>query len=180
MTDEDIRKVAGGDEMAFKRVYCHLAKRVYYFAYKLSGDRELSEDVVQEAFILYWEKRTDFSSVLAVKGFLYTAVKNKTLKRQQQEKNRQRLLEGMEWEESVDEEHAMMAAEICAEVNAAVKQLPAQTRLVIELSMQDMTVEEIASALRVSPNTVKSLKKSGYKVLREQLGHLRLFLAFFC
>ena len=65
-------------------------------------------------------------------------------------------------EEAVDEEYEMMTAEICAEVNAAVKKLPPQTKLVIELSMQDMTVEEIASALHVSSNTIKSLKKRVY------------------
>ena len=179
MLDEYIRKVAEGDYAAFKHVHDLFAKRVFYFAYKLSGgNQEMSDDAVQDAFILYWEKRSAFTSVLAVKGFLYTTVQNKVLKQLWQEKNRRRLLNEMEWEEAVDEEYEMMTAEICAEVNAAVKKLPPQTKLVIELSMQDMTVEEIASALHVSSNTIKSLKKSGYKLLREQLGHLKFFLLF--
>lgn len=179
MLDEYIRKVAEGDYAAFKHVHDLFAKRVFYFAYKLSGgNQEMSDDAVQDAFVLYWEKRSAFTSVLAVKGFLYTTVQNKVLKQLWQEKNRRRLLNEMEWEEAVDEEYEMMTAEICAEVNAAVKKLPPQTKLVIELSMQDMTVEEIASALHVSSNTIKSLKKSGYKLLREQLGHLKFFLLF--
>lgn len=179
MLDDYIRKVAEGDYAAFRYVYDLFSKRVFYFAYKLSGDQEMCEDVVQDAFVLYWEKRSAFSSVLAVKSFLYATVQHKVLKQQWQEKNRQRLLNNMEWNESVDEEYIMMTAEICAEVNAAVKKLPPQTRLIIELAMQDMTVEETATVLHVSPNTVKSLKKTGYKLLREQLGHLKFFFLLF-
>ena len=60
----------------------------------------------------------------------------------------------------------------------AVNELPAQTRRVIELSMQDMTVEKIAEEMCVSPNTVKTLKKVGYQTLRERLKHLRALLLF--
>ena len=89
-----------------------------------------------------------------------------------------RILEAMEWDEYEVEDHLLVSAEICGEVQQAVKGLPAQTRRVIELSMEDMTVEKIAVAMQISPNTVKTLKKAGYQVLREKLKHLRVLLPF--
>lgn len=41
-----------------------------------------------------------------------------------------------------------------------------------------MTVEKIAETMQVSPNTVKTLKKAGYQVLREKLKHLRTLIPF--
>jgi DNA-binding CsgD family transcriptional regulator len=38
--------------------------------------------------------------------------------------------------------------------------------------MDGLTTAEIASEMNVSVNTVKTLKKNGYKTLREKLGHL--------
>lgn len=92
--------------------------------------------------------------------------------------NRKRILDSMECEECEMDDHLLIAAEICGEVQRAVQGLPTQTRRVIELSMEDMTVEKIAEMMQISPNSVKTLKKAGYRILREKLKHLRVLLPF--
>lgn len=177
--DLSIQEIAKGNYAAFKALHNALSRRIYYFVLKLTNDAVLSEDIVQEAFILYWERKASFSSMLAVKSFLYSTVKNKALKSMWMEKNQHRILESIEWETVIHEDQLVITAEICATVKAAIAKLPEQTRRIIELSMQDMTVEQVAAELEVSPNTVKSLKKTGYKFLREQLKYLNSFLFFF-
>ena len=141
-------------------------------------DKEQTEDVIQEAFVLYWKNRVNFNNLLAVKTYLFTVVRNKVMVHLRDEAIHKRILEAMEWDEYEVEDHLLVSAEICGEVQQAVKGLPAQTRRVIELSMEDMTVEKIAVAMQISPNTVKTLKKAGYQVLREKLKHLRVLLPF--
>jgi RNA polymerase sigma-70 factor (ECF subfamily) len=45
--------------------------------------------------------------------------------------------------------------------------------------MNGMKSEEIARDLGVSINTVKTLKRNGYRALRGRLGHLRLLVLWF-
>ena len=70
-----------------------------------------------------------------------------------------RILDNMDCPETVEERQTIIVAEGCGEVQRAISTLPAQTQRVIRLSMLDMTVEEIAVKLNISPNTVKTLKK---------------------
>jgi RNA polymerase sigma-70 factor (ECF subfamily) len=43
------------------------------------NDRDLSEDVAQEAFAGLWEKREEFTSEKAAKAWLFTVVRHKAL-----------------------------------------------------------------------------------------------------
>jgi RNA polymerase sigma-70 factor (ECF subfamily) len=133
---------------------------------------------VQEAFIKFWEHRETFDNLLAVKVYLFSFLKNKIMNLSRDEANRRRLLAGMTWEEAFTEDHLLLAAETCGQVRQAVSELPGRTRRVIELSMAEMTVEQVAAELDISPNTVKTLKKAGYQALREKLEHLRTLLPF--
>jgi len=173
-----IERVAKGDRVAFKELHEELYQRMFYYVYKMLHDKEQSEDIIQEAFVLYWGNRTNFSNLLAVKTYLFSIVKNKVMVQIRNVANRKRILDSMECEECEMDDHLLIAAEICGEVQRAVQGLPTQTRRVIELSMEDMTVERIAEVMQISPNTVKTLKKAGYQALREKLKHLRVLLPF--
>ena len=52
----------------------------------------------------------------------------------------------------------------------AISQLPPQTREIIQLGLEGNNNTEIADLLHISVNTVKSMKKSAYRRLREILG----------
>ena len=178
LDDSHIKRISKGDRVAFGELHEGLYQRMFYYVYKMLHDKEQSEDIIQEAFVLYWSNRNNFDNLLAVKTYLYTVIKNKILAFLRDTTNRKRILESIEWEESVTGDYVLITAEICGQVQQAVHELPAQTRRVIELSMQDMTVEKIAEEMCVSPNTVKTLKKVGYQTLRERLKHLRAMLLF--
>lgn len=172
-----IERVSKGDRVAFKELHEGLYQRMFYYVYKILHDKEQAEDIIQEAFVLYWGNRSDFNNLLAVKTYLFSIVRNKVLAQIRDTTNRKRILDSIEWE-STTEDHLLITTEICGEVQQAVQSLPAQTRRVIELSMLEMTVEKIAEEMGVSPNTVKTLKKAGYQTLRGKLKHLRVILPF--
>ena len=178
LDDSHTVKIAGGDYAAFRVLHDRLSEQLYYYAYKRTGNQAASEDLLQEAFIIYWEHRANFSSLIAVKAYLFTTLRYLISNYTKVQANRQRIVGNLEFDEVVTEEHLLISAEVGALVRRAISELPPHIEKVIELSISDYTVEMIAKELNMSPNTVKALKKSGYKLLREKLGHLRPFLLF--
>ena len=178
LDNSHIERVAKGDRGAFKELHEELYQRMFYYVYKVLRDKEQAEDIIQDTFVLFWGNRSNFDNLLAVKTYLYMVVKNKVLALVRDAANRKRILESIEWEKSTTEDNILISAEICGQVQQAIRELPTQTRRVIELSMQEMTVEKIAEEMQISPNTVKTLKKAGYQALREKLKHLRMVLFF--
>jgi RNA polymerase sigma-70 factor (ECF subfamily) len=177
--DAHIERVARGDRDAFRALHGELYDRLFFYVYRLTRDRQASEDLLQEAFISFWERHETFSSLLAVKVYLYAFLRNKLMSRARDEANRRRILDRVAREKGpgvVEGNHLMVMAEICGQVRQAVGELPERTRRVIELCMAEMTVEEVARVMEVSVNTVKTLKKAGYQTLREKLQHLRMLL----
>ncbi len=181
LENSHIESIAIGNREAFKKLHDELYKRLFYYVYRLTRNKELAEDFIQEAFLLFWKKRQTFSEVLAVKTYFYLTLRNKVMNHFRNNSIHKRILDNMDCPETVEERQTIIVAEVCGEVQRAISTLPAQTRRVIRLSMLDMTVEEIAVKLNISPNTVKTLKKNGYKSLREQLYDLKslMFLLLF-
>ena len=66
------------------------------------------------------------------------------------------------------------------EISRAVSQLPEKRRQIILLSMTGMSVEQIAEALNISINTVKSQKTKAYTSLRQELKDISSFVFLFC
>lgn len=181
LTPEHIRKVAQGDVEAFHAIYDALAPRLLYYVFRVTRERPASEDIVHEAFVLLWENRRRMADVIDIKAWLFTVAYNLLRNHTRVETVHRRVLDRMDaTAELMPENHEqqlIITAEICGEIRGGIARLPGQTRTVIELSMQGMSVAEVAERMGISPNTVKSLKKSGYRLLRERLGHLRIVLA---
>ncbi|MDR0544476.1 MAG: sigma-70 family RNA polymerase sigma factor [Odoribacteraceae bacterium] len=172
--DACIQRIASGNVSLFEELFASWSEQMYYYAMRLTGDHELSKDVAQESFIAYWNKRASFDSIFSVKAFLYAIVRNQVYKHARDEHCHRDILERMPAE--AETENLVIVAEVNRQVQEAVHSLPPQTREIIERSMNGLKVEEIATEMNISINTVKTLKKNGYKSLREKLGHLRFLL----
>ncbi len=46
------KKIKAGDEEAFKRIFYLYSDRLFVWAYKITGDSSVSEDIVQDFFYL--------------------------------------------------------------------------------------------------------------------------------
>ena len=178
LNNSHIERIAKGDRRAFKELHEGLYQQMFYYVYKILPHKEQAEDIIQDTFILFWNNRCNFNNLLAAKTYLYTVVKNKVLALIRDTANRKRILQNIEWEYSTTEDNILIAAEICGQVQQAIQELPVQTRRVIELSMQEMTVQKISEKMKISPNTVKTLKRAGYNNLRKKLKHLKMVTFF--
>ena len=144
----------------FKEFFERFFIPVCHFIKRYTEEEEVA-DIAQEVFVKVYEKWNEFDSLGNAKAFLYIAARNLCLdfiKHKKAEANY--LSEYMHGEE------------------AAIDKLPAQSKQIIMLSMEGLSNAEVGEKLGISVNTVKTLKKNAYAVLRQVLSKEYLLLLF--
>ena len=68
-----------GDEGAFRVLFDEFYTALCLFAERFLGEREAAADVVQEAFLKYWDRHMDFDNYYKIKSFLYVVVRHDCL-----------------------------------------------------------------------------------------------------
>ena len=144
------------------------------FANSYLKDHSGSKDVVQDAFISLWEKKTDFELQTSARSYLYTVVKNRCIDILRS--SRVRLTENHVKIETLQRKDTdlffykeVVTAETTSILHTAIKELPPKCAKIITLAMRGFTNDDIATELSISVNTVKTQKKIAYSKLRELL-----------
>ncbi|SHF00773.1 RNA polymerase sigma-70 factor, ECF subfamily [Mariniphaga anaerophila] len=173
MTEEktmgvEYKKIQDGNTPAFKEFFEDFYPSLCFFANKIVRDEEVSNDIVQDAFIYFWEKRIGIATLNAAKSYLFKYVKNRCLNYLRDDHSEHSIKP-----EDV-KEHALyhdfvVEDETYRLIHKAISALPPKGKQVIELTLDGLKNQEIAECLDVSINTVKTLKLRAFKVLREEL-----------
>lgn len=162
----------------FERYYARLCE----FAYSIVSCRDTAQDLVQDVFVAVLEEgRLERLPPAAITGYLYGMVKHAALN------NTRRRIIGLrvmanytltEVEEAAIERD-MMRAEIFGELHSALGSLPKGCADVCKMAYFDgKKNHEIAYALGVSINTVKSQKQRAMQLLRQRLSPQALWMLF--
>lgn len=141
------------------------------FASKYVLDIPVCEDIVQEVFIMLWQRNDHFQDITAAKSFVYTSVRNSCLNYLKHVKVKEKYLEYKlniaEDSESFFEE--IIKVEAYSQIRKEIDKLPSMERKILLMAMSDKSNEEIAGLLSISINTVRTHKARAYKVLRTNL-----------
>ncbi len=172
MNKNIIRHITRGDRKAFRAVFDEYFNALSAFGYKYVPDQFVVEDLVQEAFISFWEKREDFNHINAVKSFLYTSVRNKCLNHLKHQTVVQKHEKALVYE--LESDHAfsshVIEEETFNQLFVEIRNLPPSAQEIMLLALNGLKNQEIADELNVSVNTVKTQKKIAYSKLKENLG----------
>ena len=166
-----IKYVKQGDKKAFKEVFDAHFHALSAFGYKFIPDRDVVKDMVQEAFIAFWDKRQDFDHISALKSFLYTSVRNKCLNYVKHQEVRRKHEDSLVYELESDHRFAshVIEEETFNQLLTEIKQLPEAAREIMILALNGLKNQEIADELNISINTVKTQKKIAYSKLKQKL-----------
>lgn len=166
-------------ESVFKKYY----PRLCAFAIDFLEDKEDAEDIVQDVFKVYLEKRNIISSNdLAVKSFLYSSVKNACLNKFRHQRVKDKYQEIFMQEEGAEMHclDSIIHAEVVGNLYEAINKLPKGCALVIRMGyLEGLKNPQIAEALGVSINTVKTQKQRGLTLLRQKLGETAILCLMF-
>jgi RNA polymerase sigma-70 factor (ECF subfamily) len=177
LADEDLMQlVRRGDPAAFEVVYERHATAAFSLAYRMTGRRNVAEDVVQEAFLNLWRSGARYDHTRgSVRTWVLGIVHNRAidaLRRSLVHDRRRTSDEGLEERVESGERTDVEVArrDEAREVREALRALPAEQSRVIELAyFGGFTHTEIASMLDTPIGTVKGRMRLGLRKMRAEL-----------
>jgi RNA polymerase sigma-70 factor (family 1) len=170
---ELVRRIAAGDENAFRQLFEQYSDRLFSAAFLLTKSTDLAEDIVQEAFTRLWVKRAELHSIERMDAWLYIIARNLIFERLRKEaladKYRQYIKEYFNEGASCPDEE-MEFRELDNTIQQAILQLPPQLQRAFLLSRnKGLSHEEIAREMGISRATVKSYIVQSIASLRRVL-----------
>lgn len=149
---------------------------------KYVKDYDIAEDLVQDVLVILWEKKENVQIKHNLRNYFFTAVKNRSINLVQRNKNQVTSLSELFVdlpEEDASDSYAK--EELTVKIYKAIQELPQACQSVFRLAYeQNNSYQEIADALQISKNTVKTQMGIAYKQLRIKLNSLIItFLYFF-
>ena len=178
--EKSLRALQNGDEKAFRLLFDEFYTALCLFAERYLGEREAAADVVQEAFVKYWDRHADFDNYYKIKSFLYVVVRHACLNQLRDRLERVEIEEGMAIESDEFFQEQMMEEEVYRVFYRSIEELPPQMRSVIHYALEGLKNSEIAEKMGVSGHAVHAYKKEAYKKLKESMkGHYYLLETIF-
>lgn len=163
-----IKEIQEGKMEAFKWFFESFHPSLLLFAKRYLDESEPAPDIVQDAFINFWNKRKEIFSLDHARSYLYLYVKSKSLNFIRDKKHvtfpRLEMLDSFEYYKE-----ALIIEEANEIIYQAIYKLSPQGKEVIELSLDGLKNEEIAQKLGITINTVKTIKQRAFKFLRKEL-----------
>lgn len=164
------RKIKASRREAFQKLYESCWKDLFLCAYQLTVCEELAKDFTQEAFVKLWENRDKINPTQSLKPYLFTILKNAILNHIRKE----RTLEGKKSEivertcyNVPSPAEQLVAKELEDNLRAVIQQQPPAAQRIWNLRRQEnLSINEIASRLNISPLTVKKQLSNVLRALR--------------
>jgi RNA polymerase sigma factor (sigma-70 family) len=164
-----LEKLVAGDAGAFAWLYTHYSRRLYDYAFLLSGDGCLSEDLVQDVFLKLWKKRSDLAGVANVNAYMHMMIRNALHDAWRKSARDKEHLERYVYLQAEEDVEVLLERE--AMVGLAVRGLTERQQLVYRLIREEgLTRAQVSKGLGVSECTVKALMQ---KALRGVRGRMR-------
>jgi len=180
-----VTKMMDGDIDSFKYFFDRYYNDLCNFVNIYLHNQALSEEIVQDIFVFFWENKTKFKINSSVKSYLYSVSKFKSLNLLRDTQTHRKIVEEIGRTES-NQTTEMDGSYIDNDefrkiLKVAFDQLPPKCREIFLLSKQEeLSNKEIADRLGISVKTVENQMTIALKKLREQLSPFRekIFLLF--
>jgi RNA polymerase sigma-70 factor, ECF subfamily len=172
-------KIKAGDEKAFEALFRRYYAHLCLYATQILKNPSAAEEIVQELFVRFWEKREETEIETSLKNYLFRAVKNHCLnyiKHNQikREYSQKFLAENEPFSAEYDFESQ---TELFRKIEESISALPEKRQEIFRLSRQEgLKYREIAEKMNISIKTVETQMGLAIKTLREKL---RDFLIIF-
>ena len=164
-SDQELIESANkGSPDAFEALYYRYRDWVYRLAWRFTGNKQDALDVLQETFTYLLGKFPDFELTASMTTFLYPVVKHLSIAIRSKNRrftSNEDVISELTAPVSKETEHSR------SELAAALTVLPDEQREVLLMRfVDDMSLQEIATALNIPLGTVKSRLHQALQKLR--------------
>jgi RNA polymerase sigma-70 factor (ECF subfamily) len=182
-SDLFFRELQKNNRKLFDQLFMDYYVDLSRFAFTYLKNKGLSEEIVQEIFISLWERRDNLNINTSVRAFLYTSVRNRALNYLRNENTRKSHENEFALEQATKTSDILdfcLQEQLQYNIDDAVNSLPGQCQQIFKLSRyENLTYNEIAQELNISPKTVENQMGIALKKLRNKLApYLSSILAF--
>ena len=172
---ELVRKSQFGDKAAFEQLVIRHQELVFSLAYKLTGNREMANDVAQEAFIRAWKAIEKFRGDSTFSTWIYRITVNTawTLRKKAKKHNTLNIddtYEPIVIDEKKDPELVAINSDLSSVLVNALDKIPIEQRIIVELkNIEGRSHKEIADYLDISVTAAKVRLHRAHQKLRQIL-----------
>lgn len=180
-----------GDRTSFEHVFEHYYHRLHCFINEYVHDTEVAKNILQDVFLLLWEKKSILLDDTNLNAWLYTVTKNKTLKYLRHQEyvkthieisllNQNENFLNAAALDSIDTSEFAFR-EIEKIIQRTLVSMPENIQTIFKLSrFENLKNREIAERLNISEKTVEANITKSLKLLRVALkDYLPLVLYLF-
>ena len=172
---ELVKKSQFGDKAAFEQLVIRHQELVFSLAYKLTGNREMANDVAQEAFIRAWKAIEKFRGDSTFSTWIYRITVNTawTLRKKAKKHNTLNIddtYEPIVIDEKKDPELVAINSDLSSVLISALDKIPIEQRIIVELkNIEGRSHKEIADYLDISVTAAKVRLHRAHQKLRQIL-----------
>ncbi|NBB27782.1 RNA polymerase sigma factor [Cellulophaga sp. BC115SP] len=162
-----------GDSDAFEVLYQKYWRKLYVFARRTTPNTEDAQDLIQDVFAQLWMQKEQIDAAVFSESYLFAIVRNKLLdkirKQYVREDYVQKILQSST-ESDFSTQQTILTNDLNNHIHQAVDVLPEKCREVFQLSrFEQLSVDQIAQKLQISPQTVKNQLSKALQVVRFRL-----------
>ena len=165
-----LKLIKTGNEEAFKKIFYLYSDRFYTWAYKITQNVQAAEDIVQDFFVRFWEKRESLIFNPSFAAYAYRAIYNSSLN---YIRDNDRFIYGFEItidlvDSDVEDEDFQ---ELKFLLKKAIDELPERCRKIFVMAtLENKKYTEVADLMGISVNTVKVQVSKAYHLLKKKIG----------
>ena len=163
------KRVAAGDESAFRGLFEIYAQRLLAMATRITGSAAVADDLVQDTFLKIWIARDQLTEVSQPGAWIKKICFFQAVNYVRRQNIRDKVIDAIE-HENTPEPDMVEFRQLLQLVNKAVQQLPEKQQQIYRLSReQGLSINEIAAHMGLAISTVKNLLVMALKNIRASL-----------
>jgi RNA polymerase sigma-70 factor (ECF subfamily) len=175
-----VERARSGDSDAFRLLVEQHSRAIFRLAFRMTGNEEDAEDVVQETFLRAYRQITRYEARSSFSTWLYRIASNYSLdlirmRKHREEKREYGGTEGQDLLQSMPEtgpgpDRVLYSSQMKDRVNAALDELSTQERKAFVLRhLEGLSIEEIGQVLGTGTNATKHSIFRAVQKLRRSL-----------
>jgi len=172
-----------GDREAFAQLYNLYIEDLLSYGYRVTSDRQLIRDSIQDIFLYIWQTRSNLSDTDSIRFYLYRSLRNKIVRNI--EKNKHATIDSAHLFENIigvlSVEDDIITSEQLSEqlikLKRGIQELPKRQQEIIQLRYyHDFSLEEIAKIMQINNQSVRNLLHRTIAELRQYFTIILWFL----
>lgn len=173
MNNSQLHLIKSGDEQAFEQLFKAQYPALCGYARKYLDDLDQAEEIVQEMFFNFWQKREKVEINISAEAYLFRSVRNSCLNYLKHLKIREEHRLATK-EEILRKEHEVhdnvVALELQEKIEKVIEEMPPERKKIFKMSRyEELKYKEIAEKLNLSVKTVEAQMGKALKYLRLHL-----------